>query len=164
MFLSEEGYSVYCRFLGVSPNQLWFLLMLFNVFLLCYGLAGVFFRNTLFGGIISVLLYGIGIYGNKVLPNAFQIWTACQYVYVFWLGFQMRKHRQKILHKGVCLGITLAYVGLFCLSYLIDASCWPSILRIMYNNAIKLLLHGSGAVAAFLLLHEIGRRVHFFVF
>ena len=46
--------------LGTSPNQLWFLLMLFCVFVFFHPLSDFFAKNNIGGTIVVILFYGIG--------------------------------------------------------------------------------------------------------
>lgn len=50
--------------LGISPSQLWFVLMLFWVFLTAYFLSDFIYNRPIAGLIISLLLYGIGTAGG----------------------------------------------------------------------------------------------------
>ena len=85
--------------LGTSPNQLWFLLMLFFVFMIFYPLTSFFEKHNVGGAIVALAIYGIGLTGSMVLPNVFQILTACQYLPLFWLGFKIRQYGSKNLMK-----------------------------------------------------------------
>ena len=58
-------------FLGTSPNQLWFLLMLFWVFIISWLLRRVYQNHFLISGIIVSGLYVVGIVNNgELVPSA----------------------------------------------------------------------------------------------
>lgn len=83
---------VYNYVLATNPSQLWFLVMLFNVFVIFYLLSDFFVEHT-YGGLIVVLgMYMFGLVGGKAIPNVFMIWTACRYVLMFWIGVKMRQY------------------------------------------------------------------------
>lgn len=76
--------------LGTSPNQLWFLLMLFGVFIIFYPLSDFFLKHNIYGAVVCILIYGFGLIGQTVLPNVFQIFSACTYISLFLVGFKIR--------------------------------------------------------------------------
>ena len=77
--------------LGVAPNQLWFLWMLFWVFNICY--LSIERLPLWASGILSIVLYLVGNFGGHFIPNYFQFWTGCQYTIFFWLGYILRKQK-----------------------------------------------------------------------
>lgn len=85
--------------LGENPNQLWFLLMLLGVFLLFWPARKIAIKKPLLTVIYVFILYACGLIGSNYIPNVFQIWTACQYVLFFYLGFFYYRWRDKILGK-----------------------------------------------------------------
>lgn len=85
---------------ATSPHQLWFLIMLFGVSCIFYVCADLFYKKSLvFGIFFAILFYGIGIIGGRMLPNVFQIWTACKYILFYYMGFAFRKYKNNILYK-----------------------------------------------------------------
>ena len=86
--------------LAISPNQLWFLVMIFMVFVIFYLLSNVFEKyNIVVGFLLSVAIYGISWVGAFIFPNLFQIWTAGKYIFFYYMGFAFRKYRDNILYK-----------------------------------------------------------------
>ncbi len=77
--------------LGVSPNQLWFLLMLFLVFIIFWPLSDYFKNRKLTGIVVVLIIYCIGLFGTYISMNIYQIWTACKFILFFYLGFKMRQ-------------------------------------------------------------------------
>ena len=85
--------------LGTNPNQLWFLLMLFWVYLIFYFLSNFFKERNLLGGIVAIGFYCAGIVGGKFLPNIFSIWTGFKYIPIFYLGFKLKQFDKCFLYK-----------------------------------------------------------------
>lgn len=42
--------------------------------------------------ILAIVFYGIGFIEQVILPNVFQIFHACTYLSLFWLGFKIRQY------------------------------------------------------------------------
>lgn len=144
--------------LGISPSQLWFLLMLFFVFMLFYPLTSFFEKHNVSGAIVALAIYGVGMVGSMVLPNVFQILTACQYLPLLWLGFKIRQYGSKNLMKipspvwiavDVLLFILVQYLSGF------DAT----IIKLI-NLGLTFLLHIIGALMAFVVLQKLANRVN----
>ncbi len=74
--------------LGEAPNQLWFLLMLFLVFVIFWPLSNIFKKK--YGLLIALLFFAISIVGDRYIPNYFQIWTTFKFVFFFYLGYITR--------------------------------------------------------------------------
>ena len=86
--------------LAESPNQLWFLMMIFAVFVIFYPLSNSFNKIGFFGGgVLSIIIYIVATLGALLLPNIFQIWTAGKYIFFFYLGFAFRKYKNNIFYK-----------------------------------------------------------------
>lgn len=82
--------------LGVSPEQLWFLLMLFGVFILFYFLEGKLGSrgNNKFSMFLSTscfFLFFFGISGWFFVPNYFQVWNTCMFIFFFYMGYSARE-------------------------------------------------------------------------
>lgn len=142
---------------GTSPNQLWFLLMLFCVFLFSYFFSDLFRRSDIGGAIISAALYVIGIIGTKFLPNVFQILRACMYVPLFWIGFKMCQHGSECLRKIPALAWVLADVLLFTITHFLadlDGAAF-----VLVNYVLELALHIVGALMAFVVLQRLADMI-----
>lgn len=144
--------------LGILPSQLWFLLMLFFVFMIFYPLNSFLEKHNV-GGVLTVLvIYGIGLVGSKVLPNVFQILTACQYLIFFWLGFKIRQYGSDTLMKIPSLIWIAVDVLLFILvQYL---SGFDATIIKLLNLGFTFLLHIVGALMAFVVLQKLANRVN----
>ena len=99
-FFHFDAADIITRYVvAISPNQLWFLLMLFFVFMIFYPLAS-FFEDHNSGGAFTVLVFcGIGLLGLRIIPNIFQVLKACTYLPLFWLGFKIRQYGSQAIMK-----------------------------------------------------------------
>ena len=98
--------------LMLRPDQLWFLIMLFVVFVF-FVLIGkkikLSFRNLV---IIYVITTGLGLLLSKFSINYFQIANSVRYILYFYLGGYIYENHKKISLKQVgimILGIILLY-------------------------------------------------------
>lgn len=144
--------------LGTAPNQLWFLLMLFFVFMIFYPLTRFFEKHNIGGAIVVLAIYGIGLAGAQVLPNIFQLFRACTYLPLFWLGFKIRQYGSKVLMRIPSLVWAAADVLLFTLvQYL---SGFDATIIKLINLGLSFLLHIIGALMAFVVLQKLANRVN----
>ncbi len=114
-FYSPTPIDVVRKYLLVeAPSQLWFLVMLFVLFCLFYLLSNIFNKcKIVLGGGISIGFYVLGIIGNIFLPNIFQIWTACKYLFFYWLGFVFRKEQDLFLKRIHWIFYLLCFVLIY---------------------------------------------------
>jgi hypothetical protein len=137
--------------LGTNPNQLWFLLMLFWVYMIVWPLAGVFDRKPAVGAAIVVAIYAVGMISSRFIPNYFYIWTGCEYVLFFWLGFMIRKMPHVFRHIKW-------YVWLTC--FVIFFILWDRINSGGIHSVLEILVHIFGAIAAFESLSVLAERIN----
>ena len=147
--------------LGISPNQLWFVLMIFGVFMLSWPLSDYFNTHGINSIWIpaSLLLIGSGL--SMIFPNLWQFETALKYMLYFWLGFMFRKYQgTRAVHNVMTLN-----GGLLCLSVCI-LSFMPMVLISRDSFSAKLIVMAfmiiwefSGAVMAFVLLNILARKI-----
>lgn len=143
--------------LGTSPSQLWFLLMLFFVFMIFYPLTSFFEKHNVGGAITVIAFYGIGFVGSMVLPNIFQIFRACTYLPLFWLGFKIRQYGSVILLKIP----SLVWIAVDMLLFIIVQylSGFDATIIKLLNLGFTFLLHIIGALMAFVVLQKLANRV-----
>ena len=157
LFFPEQlSSNINTYILGTSPAQLWFLLMLFGVFLLFYPLADFVKGHQLFGAMVMIGFYGIGLLAP--IPNVFQIFHACMYLPIFWLGFKLRQWGSGWLRRIPAWLWLLAHILLFVLTrYIsrIDGTIF-ALLRL----GLEFLLHAVGALMAFAVLQQIADKVN----
>lgn len=89
-----------------SPEQLWFLWMLFWVFALVWPVRNTVMAHPALGWAFALALYLVGIMGQRYLPNVFQIWTACQCMLFFLVGMRLRTSEEQGEKRSrkCCLG------------------------------------------------------------
>ena len=143
--------------LGISPNQLWFLLMLFCVFMIFHPLSSFFEKHNIGGVIVVIVIYGIGLVGQMVLPNVFQVFQACTYIPLFWLGFKIRQYGSEGLRRIPILVWLVADVLLFAMTQYL--SVFDGIIIKLLNHGLKFVLHIMGALMAFVVLQKIADKV-----
>ena len=76
-------HSIKNLFLGYSSGHLWFLMMLFNLFMIYYWLEKILFRLGI--PISIIILFVIQVYNFK-FPHIFYIYKAMYYMIFFYLG------------------------------------------------------------------------------
>ena len=136
--------------LGTNPNQLWFLLMLFWVYIIARPLEGVFDRKPIIDTVIVVCLYAVGMVGSRYVPNYFFIWRSCEYVLFFWIGFMIRK-LPEVFGKIKWYMWLAGFVVLFILWEKIDSGAIHSLLEIA--------IHVTGSIAAFECLSTLAEHI-----
>lgn len=144
--------------LGISPSQLWFLLMLFFVFMIVYFIGDYVYQKEIAGAIICVTLYGVGFVGTALLPNLFQFFTSCQCFCFFWIGMMMWKLDLSILKRiptTVYLAVdVILFIGKVCLSEK------ENLIFKLLTVGVSFGLHIVGAVGAFIVLGRIAHRLN----
>ena len=143
--------------LGTSPSQLWFLLMLFGVFIITHPLSNFFEKHNISGIIVVIVFYGIGLVGPMVLPNIFQIFRACSYISLFWLGFKIRQYDSKGLRRMPIHIWLAADVLLFAVTQFLSG--FDGIIFKVLNLGFDFVLHIVGALMAFTILQKIADRI-----
>lgn len=157
-FLPDTLSAYFLKFgLGTSPGQLWFLLMLFSLFVIAWPMSDFLARHHWLGLAAVVLLYGAGMVGKRIVPDVYQVWTACQYLLYFWLGFKIRQCGSKYIRKlpgYVWLGLQ---IGLYALNVHIGSYPSDGIIRLL-KAGLPILVQMVGAIMAFVVLQEIADR------
>lgn len=137
--------------LGTNPNQLWFLLMLFWVFVIAWGLSRLK-KNTLFNCSICILIYGVGVVLSHLFPNVFCIWTACEHFIYFWVGYEIFLHHDCFFNNNWFL-----WDACFVVLFVFYVLCPSGIIK----SSATIVLHLIGAIAAFLSLQFCAtKRIH----
>ncbi len=106
--------------LGISPSQLWFLLMLFWQFVFFQYFASKIFSNTKttgVGGVLFILCWYAGAFLEKMgVPNIYQLLTAMKYFLYFYLGMLFRKRDfLERIRANVVLGGAIVSISTFVL-------------------------------------------------
>lgn len=142
--------------LGEAPLQLWFLLMLFNVFVIAH-LSFVRIRRLEF---FVVCIFVLGTLLPMIFPNVFQIFTSMQYLLFFFIGYLIRKKGINLNSPTTLIyGSVLLLLNLFCFAmieyYNFEDSIIAKILHLIVNTIGRI----SGAIMAFLLLSYIASKI-----
>ncbi len=143
--------------LGTNPNQLWFLLMLFWVYLIFYFLSDFFKNKQLGGAILALGFYGAGIVLGKFIPNVFMIWTAFKYVPIFYLGFKLKQYDENILYKVPTALWLVVDVALFVVKLYLPSE--GAIFTVMHL-ALDFALNAVGAFMAFFVLQKLANFIN----
>ena len=156
-FFQYDVIDIIKRFVfGTSPNQLWFLLMLFCLFMVFYPLSSFFEKHNIGGGVVVIVIYGIGLIGLMILPNVFQIFRACSYIPLFWLGFKIRQCGSQWLRR---IPVTVWLVGNILLFVITQyLSGFDGIIFVLLNLGFSFVLHIVGALMAFIVLQKIADK------
>lgn len=143
--------------LAISPSQLWFLIMLFDVFIIFWLLSDFFRKHHCLGLMVVLILYFGGICGAHVFPNIFTIWTACRYVLFFWIGFKIRQYGTTIIKKiPVLVWIIADIVVFFMTQYLNEVE------KFIFKIAgvlSELFLYSIGAIMIFVALLKVAENI-----
>lgn len=144
--------------LGTAPAQLWFLLMLFGVFALFYPISNFVRDRQILGAVLILGIYGVGLAGQIVLPNVFQVFRACMYIPLFWLGFKLRQWGSSCVRKIPAVLWVIAHVCLFLLvRYL---SGFTGMIFTLLRLGFDFVLHIVGALMAFTVLQKLADKVN----
>lgn len=159
-FFRWDLFDIFQRFvLGTNPSQLWFLLMLFVVFAIAWPINCKLSSNPVVCLCVAAIMYVVGIIGNKISPNFFCVWTACQYVIYFEIGYILYR-LEKAHIGGVVKRYWWAWIGLNLISFF----CYEAIgqqsgiLFEIIRYGIMILMRVTGAVGAVTLLHTLAMR------
>lgn len=146
-------------FLGYSPSQLWFLLMLFWVFILAYVLSSLWAERTYLGLLITLAIYGAGIVGSSLAGTFFQFFPACIYLFLFFIGFKIRQKDafQNLLLKIPILVYIFIDVSLFV--FLSQANQYDFYLKNVVLVLGNMLLHVWGGAGAFIVLFKLLQKI-----
>lgn len=151
--------------LGCGAEQLWFLLMLFNVFIL-FNLFSPLFRLN--GFIVFAFLFILYIVGDslsrKSIINVFQIFTSLKYLVFFTTGYYMRKHFKLLLGRNLInlsngwLILLLFLVNYVLSVYLCDSGLFDCVFYRIVSKLIGVAVNVNKAILAFAILLYIADR------
>ena len=84
--------------LGLNTGHLWYLLMLFDIFIIFY-LYEKFILNKKYSIILNLILFSILYISSGFFTNIFQINRAIQYSIFFYLGYEFFRNKDKLTLK-----------------------------------------------------------------
>ena len=101
---------------------------------------------------VVLCFYGVGVIGSR-LPNLFQIFTACLYMPVFWMGFKLRQWGTAKFRKIPAILWLVVQIVLFAVSQYVAQL--PGTVFTLIKIALEFVLRLWGAVMIFILLQNI---------
>ena len=143
--------------LGTSPEQLWFLLMLFIIFIIFYPISNLVKKNKVLGFIFVLSSYAIGLFGTKFAPNFLQIWTALEFLPFFYIGFFLRQSKESFIRNipfFIYIFLDLSFFALYYIALNQEGLIW-SVLKVMSSS----LTHVFGCLMAWYTLHFIANKI-----
>ena len=157
-FVNIDSEYVISKFiLGKSPAQLWFLLMLFDVFIVFYPLR-LLLDKTKLVYIVFPFLYYVGDAYGDVSSDYYQFFTALKYLSYFALGHFVFKCRERLFASGI---VNLSKPLILCLLGIIHV-----LVYILYiqdiprtKTLLMLYLNFGGCVSAMAILFYIGDKI-----
>ena len=149
--------------LGISPSQLWFLLMLFWVFVIVWPFSNKIHSSNWFSVMFAVITYVVGILGGHLVNNYFQIWTAFQFILFFVIGMKLRDAhcKMKLLNpRWYILGLFLI---VHVMIYVLKEIYLPKegVIYTCADLLITCLLNIVGSLLAFFILQTIANIIRF---
>lgn len=143
--------------LGTSPSQLWFLLMLFDVFLIFRLTDSLKIKRSIFF-IIVICLYAVGAVGQMAIFNPFQVFTALYFFPFFVIGVYLRENTKHYLitNNGLLAKpkyLFVLFVGniIFYLLYIYMHAFNETYMKIS-SRLLYLFLNFEGAITSFAIL------------
>lgn len=139
-------------FLGINPSQLWFLLMLFDVFVLSCFFKRAYSKSFFTAIIICIISYAVGSIGLAMGQNVFQVWTALTYFPLFVLGYWLYKKDYNINWVIYFILHTITFILLFTIP--------NTKIGMVLENITQFLNHIFGAVMSFGILQKLAHKVN----
>ena len=131
--------------LGTHVNQLWFLLMLFEVFCIAWLVLHIWPNSKWAFPLASMGLYVVGGAANLVFPNCFQIWKSFQFLIFFYAGYYLNQNKVFISGRRLWELFLLDTVLFVILLFYVDNR--------MLSTLLELVSHMLGAVSAFFMIN-----------
>ena len=119
--------------------------------MIVWPLAGAFDRKPIIGAVVVVIIYAVGMLSSRFVPNYFYIWTGCEYVPFFWIGFMIRKRPQALLRFKWYVWV----IG--CIILFIS---WEIIGSGGLHSLLEIAVHIFESVAAFESLSVLSNRIN----
>lgn len=158
LFSGFDGKEIFAKYiLATAPSQLWFLVMLFDVFLVARLLSGLFEKTDALSGLLVLCAYGVGIVGGVLVPNVLCVWTACKYLAFFWVGYKLRQKGMEQLRRIPVVVWVLLHGAAFAAQKYVSAL--DGTLFTILHLALEFVAHIAGALMAFFTLQKLADRL-----
>lgn len=142
--------------LGIKPGQLWFLLALFNIFVIFFPISDFCKTHFRASAIGMLTLYVISeLFAGELLY--FQIYRVLRYILIFWIGFILREYKHDYLYKFPVWLYLIIDIGIFVLSRIVSFEA--PLIGELASFAFSLVLRVLGALMAFLVLQKVADRI-----
>lgn len=132
---------------AVSPSQLWFLVMIFNCFLIFLLFSKVIIKIPSVAGIILgvILYFAAGLLEGKI-PNIFQSLSVCRYFIFYYMGILLRitQKRLKNIRNSKWIPLFLMYAILYSIWYIFDGE---NLNIFIISTAWKLIMQTTGVLS-----------------
>ena len=139
--------------IGKSPAQLWYLLMLFEVFALFPLFEKLIVKSTIASFAIVGSFWVLGVAGKYFDVNYFQIFTAFCFISYFIVGFKLRQYSNLIRFKGTyAFVIVVLQIIMFVISLKVEAK--DAVAFKILSIILDFIVTQLGAVGAFYLLQS----------
>lgn len=152
-FFNYTWYDIAVKFaMATSPNQLWFLVMLFVVFIIFWPLSSFVKNHTFASGLLVCIMFCSGFILGR-FGNILQISTAATYTPLFWVGMKIRQNGSKTIMKIPAILWLLLDLALFAIKRYIVVG--TSTIQKLLSIGLDFLLHVIGAIMIFVVLQKI---------
>lgn len=144
--------------MGKSPAQLWFLLMLFDVFVLFFPLRHLIDKSKMFY-LVFPLLYFVAEYFGNASNNYFQFFTSLKYLSFFALGHLSYRYREVLFANSK---LNLRQPVFLCFLALIHIVAYIVYLKYIpgTRTILMLYLNFGGCLTAMAILFFVGEKVN----
>ena len=149
----EQKILVDWSLLGENPEQLWFLLMLFWIFLMVYPFSSIINHSNIGAVIIAAGFYFLGTVGSHFIPNYYRIWTGFYFMPYFILGIKVR---QTGLHIHLVIQVAFHIILFIASNYMRSLD---GVFYKIVGKGTDFCLHLISALMAFSLLQLIAEKV-----
>lgn len=156
-FFNYNKETVILKYLmATSPNQLWFLWMLFDIFIIIWCLSNIVKRNNSFAILLCLFFWIIGVVCPRYIANYFCIWTSCSYIMFFLLGFKIRQFKICEFNKNNTYSVVLVHIVVFILYELIknNSNIGFKVSSLVLYTILQLI----GALVGFIVLIRISNN------
>lgn len=144
--------------LGQSPGQLWFLLMLFNIFCVFPFLEKIVVKSWVNALIIISIFWGLSIVGKIWDCNYFQIITSFRFMSYFVVGFKIRQNNEKI-HLNIFSVMILCAVQVILFVFLSVFNNRNEIQFKIIHIGLDFLVTQLGAIGVFFSLQIVAKKI-----
>lgn len=156
VLFSMDFRKVFYNFiLCITPDQLWFLWMLFNVFVMSWFLGSHIKKNN-YAIFICFLSYCLSFIGGKLIPNIFCIWSALRFLTFFLIGMKLEEKLDKKLKQIPVFFYIIVHSILFIIVTIL--SCKTGLIYTLLYLGFTYIMNIAGSLMAFYVLRDISAK------